>query len=86
MNESQKKIVIGAVIVIVAMLLYPPFLFRGASGATRNLGYGFLFDPPQYATFSSASPGVVDIAMLLVQWFAVAIVAAALWWLAKDKG
>ncbi|MBI4190757.1 MAG: hypothetical protein HY525_09490 [Betaproteobacteria bacterium] len=79
MNENQKKVVIGAVIVIVAMLLYPPFLIRGAGGATRNLGYSFLFDIPN-------GNGSVDIAMLLVQWFAVAIVAAALWWLTKDKG
>jgi curved DNA-binding protein CbpA len=86
MNEIQKKIVIGAIGVIVAMLFYPPFSFHGPNGFVRNIGYGFLFDPPSYYGGTYWVPGTVDIPMLLVQWFAVAVVAAALWWLTKDKG
>ena len=85
MNEKQKKIVIGAICVIVAMLLYPPFLFHGPNAITRNLGYSFLFDPPRIV-YPDGVQGTVDIAMLLVQWLAVAVVAAVLWWLSKDKG
>ena len=81
MHDKQRYIIIGAMVVIVVMLLFPPFQFRHYSGTMWNLGYSFLFQPPMYGSI----PASVNIAMLVVQWLVIAGVASALWWLLKDK-
>lgn len=69
MNTTQKKIVGAASLLIFIMLLFPPFK-AVREGGTYNLGYGFILAPPlKYA--------MVNVSLLLVQWFVVAIVTAA---------
>lgn len=92
MNKRQKIVLLSAVVVIVGMLIYPPFHYRYASGSVQNLGYGWLFDPPilgdRFANLLNQSPtyvGSVDVLMLIVQWVGAIIVAAVFFVVLKDK-
>jgi hypothetical protein len=84
MNERQRWIIIAMITVVVAMLLFPPFHFRGTSGVVFNLGYSFLFSPPHFGSGSSAV-GTVDIGMLLTQWVGVGIVGGLAFFVARLK-
>lgn len=78
MNQSQRKVLFWAGAVVVVMLLFPPFVAHYRTGTVENCGYEFLLTPPN-------SSCTVDIAVLLVQWIAVAIVGAILWFALRDK-
>jgi cell division septation protein DedD len=77
MNKKQKFTLLGVAAIVIAMLLFPPFYSAHKSG-TYNMGYRWLFNPPdnEYS---------VNIPMLLVQWGAVFIAGAILFWLFKDS-
>lgn len=75
--DKRKSIVFAALAIMVAMLLYPPFqAVATKSGAVSNLGYAWLFDPPWIKVSGSIVRGSVNISMLFLQWFMVAVVAA----------
>jgi hypothetical protein len=74
-NEKQKKVLIVVGLSVLAMLLFPPFQWEGANGATASAGYGFLFNPPG---------GAVDIGTLFTQWIGVLIVGGIAFFLMKN--
>lgn len=80
MNTKQRRILVAAAIVIVAMLLYPPFNLVGRfdpAYAHARFVYGWLFEPPYDAH--------VNVELLLTQWLAVGIVAGIAWVLSRDN-
>ena len=82
MNETQRKVLIGIGVVVLAMLIYPPYRVYGLGGGgwsdvVIQSGYAFLFELPNRAT--------VDVTTLLVQWVGVLIVGAIAFFLLKDK-
>ena len=81
MNNKQKLILKIVAVIVLAMILFPPFHLHLQNGAIINLGYGFLFSPPKKSDYM----GSVDTGLLLVQWISVVLVFGVLWWLAKDK-
>lgn len=81
MNKNQRKVLIAIIIIVAAMMLFPPFYIRGVNGVVINLGYSFLFKPP----IISNSLGSVDTGMLLTQWIGVLIVGGVAFYLLKDK-
>ncbi|MBU4288784.1 MAG: hypothetical protein KKI12_11525 [Proteobacteria bacterium] len=79
MNSKQKPILLAFVIVSVGMMLYPPFHIV-IKGTEMNMGYGFLFDPPQRGYLGAS----VNVAVLLAQWVVAILVGAAGWFLTKS--
>lgn len=80
MNDTQRKVLIGVGIVVLAMLLYPPYRIHGLGGGSTSViqsGYAFLFDLPHR--------GTVDAITLLMQWMGVLIVGAIAFVLLKGK-
>jgi hypothetical protein len=73
MNKNQKRILIGMIVIIVSMLLYPPFQGRGS---VSNDGYGWIFYPKYKTTVNSV--------LLLIQWLGVLIVGGIALLLAKS--
>ena len=69
MNKNQKILLIIVAIVLVAMLLYPPFVRHGAHGVEANAGYRFIWD-----TYGRAPKPVVSLMQLFFQILIVAIV------------
>ena len=74
MNEKQKRVLMITGVVVLAMLLFPPFHWVGQGGATASAGYGFLFNPPG---------GTLDIGTLFAQWVGVLIVGGIAFFLLK---
>jgi len=82
MNDKQRYVVIGAAVAVALTTLFPPFHIALRAGMFTNMGYHFLFSPPQR---SDDYVGSVTVELLLIEWAAIALVSGALWWLFKDK-
>ena len=80
MNQKQKLVLYIFVFITAGMLLYPPFQIT-IRGTEMNMGYGFLFDPPKRGTLVAS----VNVAVLLAQWFAVALISGVLWILVNEN-
>ena len=74
MNGNQKILLIVVAIVLVAMLLYPPFVYQGLHGNAANAGYGFIWDAP-----GANRNAVVNLGQLFLQTLIVAIVGGIGW-------
>lgn len=85
MTELQRKILISCAIAVALMIFFPPFHLLYPNGMEVNLGYGFIFNPPKWGNDSDAPEGGVNILLLLTQWFAVILIGAIAYLLAKDK-
>ncbi len=68
MNQKQKYVLIGIVVVIVGMFLFPPFHIIARDGSVHNMGYSWLFDPP------AGGRATVNVGLLLTQWVAVLLI------------
>jgi len=75
MNKAQKRIGVVVGVVILLMLLYPPFDSMSPEGL-RGGGYGFI-------TQSSAWFRV-NVPLLLTQWLGMLIIGAIAFFVAKD--
>ena len=75
MNEKQKKVLITIAVVVLAMLIYPPYIEQ--LGRTTISGYAFIFELPFRATISAST--------LLIQWLGVLIVGGITFLLVKDQ-
>lgn len=80
MNRRQQIVIAAGAAVVVAMLLFPPFRFITYQGVELNLGYSWLFLPPTAGRY----PGHVNVALLLIQWLATAVVCVVLFIVFRD--
>ena len=73
MNSRQRKALVSAAVVILLMLIYPPFdsEYKGLGGT-----YAFILDPPERYT--------IDASALLIQWLGVLLIAAIAFLTLKD--
>jgi high-affinity nickel permease len=78
MNSNQRKVLIGVIVAIVAMLLYPPYNYLGRAGIVLNAGYSWIFDAPRRVS-------TVNVGLLSIQCVLVAFVGAILYFVLKDK-
>ena len=79
-NGLQKKALVSVAVIVLAMLLYPPFRVQGYgtnSSIILETGYAWIFSLPERAT--------VDVVTLLIQWIGVLIVGGIAIALLKDK-
>jgi hypothetical protein len=82
MNRNQKIAVTVGAMVVLLMLVFPPFhvQFRGT---TFNMGYGFILDPPKRGYITAS----VNAEMLLVQWVGTLVLTVlAVFLLKSSKG
>lgn len=78
MNTNQKRILIAVIVLVAGMLLYPPFQRVTSNGATSNMGYGWIFEPP-------GGNATVNVSILLIQWIGVLVVGGLGFFLAKES-
>ncbi len=76
MNGKQRKVLIAVCVVVVAIIVFPPFRVP-IRGGFRSPIYSFLFTPP--------GSGSVDVFMLITQWLGVLIVGGIIFFVLKDK-
>ena len=79
MNKHQKQVLILCAVVLLSMMLFPPFQAQ-VQGTVFNLGYHYLAEPPRRGSI----PASVNVQMLLVQWVGVALLGAVAVLLLKD--
>jgi hypothetical protein len=80
MNDMQKRLLIAVGVIVLGMLLYPPYRVYGvgdSANTLRDTGYALIFELPFRA--------IVDIGTLLVQWVGVLIVGSIAFFLLKSK-
>lgn len=77
-NKIQKFILFVFIIVVVGMMIFPPFYIT-ISGRTISLGYSFLLSPPNRGIAS------LDVKVLLSQWLLAVLVTAAAFALASGN-
>ena len=68
--KPSNFIVIFFSVLMVGMLLFPPYHAKEENGAISNLGHAPIFSPPIH--------GTVDLAILIIQWI-VLLVVGAVW-------
>jgi hypothetical protein len=75
-------------VVILTMLMFPPFHATLPTGVVHNLGYGLLLNPPAldylYLGRRMEITGAVDVALLVTQWSGALIIGAIAFFLCKD--
>lgn len=78
MNDKQKKALMAVAIVVLAMLIYPPYIQQigGAMSTATTSGYAFIFELPFRAT--------IHISTLIIQWVGVLIVGGISFLMVKD--
>lgn len=77
-NDIQKKILIAVGVMVLGMLLYPPYRVYGYGYTANSLmetGYALIFELPDRA--------IVNVGTLLVQWVGVLIVGGIAFFLLK---
>ncbi len=77
MNKNQKIVVIAVGIIMLVMLLFPPFEVISSHG-TFNRGYSFILEPPDHRS-------CVNIGLLLMQWIVIIVCGAIGWFLLKEE-
>ena len=80
MHKKQKAVLIAIMVVILGMLLYPPFHCI-VGERVWSAGYGWIFDPPD----SMGVLATVNVSLLLAQWFGVLIVGGIMWFMLKTR-
>ncbi len=78
MNDKQKIVIVAAGVLMLVMLLFPPFELIHQN-ATLNQGYAFLLSPP-YSGLAT-----VNLKLLILQWIVLMVIAAIGWYLLKEK-
>ncbi len=81
MNEKQQRILIGIVIIVAAMLVYPPFQVTAPNGAIFNMGYDWILAPPKRGYIVAT----VNAPMLMIQWIGILIVGGIAFFLVKNS-
>ncbi len=71
MNTPQKWVLILCAVILLGMLLFPPFQAQ-VQGTVFNLGYHYVAEPPHRGSV----PASVNVQMLVVQWVGVALLGA----------
>lgn len=83
MNDKQRKVLIAAGVLLVIMIMFPPYTAT-AKDVTFNGGYAFiLIGPSDQGQFNGLFH--VDVALLFLQWLFVVAIAAIAWFLLKEK-
>lgn len=70
MNKNQKRVVIGILLVLALMFLFPPWVYT-LVGNDYPKGYGFILTPPD-------PDATIDFGKLFLQWMMALIVGVLL--------
>lgn len=70
---TKKQILMGFIVAVFAMMLFPPFAFY-VGGGVKNEGYHFIF-----SSFKNSDYATINVGVLGVQFAAITLIASALW-------
>jgi len=84
MNKKQRAVLAITAIVVIAMLVYPPFHGLLLNGIVRGLGYSWIWNPPQFSIGSTELESTVNVGLLVAQWLGALIVGGIAYLLCKN--
>ncbi len=84
LNVKQRYVLIGAMVLITGMLLYPPYLLVYRDFVSIS-GYAWIFNLPQINGDTMRIAAAVDIGLLIAQWIGVMLVGTIGLLLFKEK-
>ncbi len=84
LNMKQRYVLIGAMILIIAMLLYPPYRLEYRDFVSIR-GYAWIFDLPEVNGDTMRLSAAVDVGLLIAQWIGVVLVGTIGLLLFKEK-
>jgi len=87
MNKIQKVILWIAVLLLIAMTLYPPWTAVSNPpdySVTQSIGYGIFLRPP-HTPLGYESYVVINYGRLFLQWAGLSVVAGIFLWLFRTK-
>jgi hypothetical protein len=80
-GSSERLLLIAIATILMIMLAYPPFQLIMHNGVIINMGYDWIFDPPNRGSIVAS----VNLAMLLVQWIGILLVGSIVYFLIKNS-
>jgi hypothetical protein len=83
MNPTQKLILVVVIVVMAAMLIYPPFHAQWKNGAVVYLGYHYIFADDLF--FRGPLKPEITLSRLFLQWIVVLIAGAITYTMAKGR-
>ena len=88
MNRTQKIIAVLTLLVIILMMIYPPFITQ----ENLNAGYSFITDPPEFSrgydniggSYTMAKANI-NVLVLAMQFFVALLFGSTLFFVFKSK-
>ncbi len=75
MNRKQNALCLVVICLVIGMGIYPPHILHARVGVILNLGYNWIFSPPD--------AGTIDTTLLMTQWLGTLIVGGIALFLLK---
>ena len=85
MNKNQRIVLFATVVILIVMLLFPPFMSQYLQGVTVNAGYSFILTPPTYELSYISCKSQVNPSLLGLQFLIVATVGGILCLVFKSR-
>lgn len=85
MNETQRRVLLAAAILVALIVLFPPYIVEGQNGRTLMAGYALLFNLPTYTMSSGGSVHAKLNAMTLLLQIVGVVVVTVLVFLATKR-
>jgi hypothetical protein len=83
MNKKQRAIIIGGIVAIIIMFLFPPYALYHVGGKYGK-GYGYHVNYVLKPSDPTGTREVIDIGTLSIQYVTIIIIGSLLWILARD--
>jgi|SaaInlLV_10m_DNA_2_1039722.scaffolds.fasta_scaffold116055_1 hypothetical protein len=88
MNIYQRIVLVATALILVAMLLFPPYMSTALKNynATFNEGYTFILRPPNYddSTYDKINMPI-NVSLLILQYLYVSTIGGMLYFALKTK-
>ena len=85
MSKSQRAVLLVTSVLLIVMLLFPPFKSQYLSGVTVNEGYSFILKPPTYEVTYGYYKSQVNHSLLGIQFLIIATAGGILCLALKSK-
>jgi hypothetical protein len=76
-GKGQRRLLMAYAVVVLLLLLFPPYVQEDHLGARTSLGHGFIFSPPTWSG-GTRRAGTIDGSVLALHLAGVSLIAGAL--------
>ncbi|MCX7088713.1 MAG: DUF2569 family protein, partial [Methylococcales bacterium] len=81
-GKNRNFILVGLVLVMLGMMLFPPYQLQ-IKDAVTNMGYASILNPPKQWVHNVAYSASINVPVLMAQWLVAMFVGGVAWFLTK---